>query len=276
MPATTPQKRSAFYQLHQSGCFVMPNPWDVGSAVYLQSLGFKALASSSAGFAWAQGYKDNTVTRDMVLAHLSALSAAVDVPVNADFEGAFAHDADGVAANVTLAVSTGVSGLSVEDYTGDPAAPLYEFAHAVARIKAARAAIDATGANVVLTARTEGFLFGQPDLPETIRRLTAFAKAGADCVFAPGLPDDESIRAVVQAVSPKPVNIMGANTAFTVSGLANLGVRRISTGGAMARTAWGGFMRASQELAEQGTFNSLATAAKGESINQLFQRRSGR
>ena len=270
MPATIAQKRAEFSRLHHAGCFVIPNPWDVGSAVYLQSLGFKALASSSAGFAWSQGREDNTVTRDQVLAHLRAIVASVDIPVNADFEGGFAHDSAGVAANVTLAVETGVAGLSIEDYTGDDANPLYEINAAVERIRAARAAIDAAGANVVLTARTESMLFGKTELPPIIRRLQLFAEAGADCMFAPGLRSLEDIRAVVAAVSPKSVNIMGAYPELTVQDLANLGVRRISTGGALARSAWDGFIKTATELAEKGTLTSLANVIPSPQINKIF------
>jgi len=270
MRTTIAQKRAEFHRLHRAGCFAMPNPWDVGSAVYLQSLGFKALASTSAGFAWSAGREDNTVTRDMVLAHLKSLVDAVDIPVNADFEGGFAHDPEGVAANVTLAVEAGVAGLSIEDYTGDDAGSLYDVQHAVERIRAARAAIDATGADVLLTARTESILFGKPDLAGVIQRLQLFAEAGADCLFAPGLRSPEDIRAVVTAVSPKPVNIMGAYPELSVQILASLGVRRISTGGALARSAWTGFMATASDLAEKGTFASLANVMASTQINKVF------
>ena len=197
-----------FHQLHESGCFVMPNPWDIGSARLLVQLGFPAVATTSAGFAWSMGRPDNHVTVDEAIAHFRAIAHGVAVPVNADFEGGFAIDPDGVAANVTRAVATGVAGLSIEDSTGDSASPLFEFALSVERIKAARRAIDASGTGVVLTGRSEGFIVGRPDLSETIRRLTAYARAGADCLYAPGIAKDEEIAAVVQAVAPKPVNVL--------------------------------------------------------------------
>src|SRR3974390_27684 len=214
---TVAEKRRTFRTLHERGCFVIPNPWDVGSARYLQHLGFKALASTSAGFAFAQGLPDNRVSRDMVLAHLREIVAATDVPVNADFEGGFADAPDGVAESVTLCVATGCAALSIEDSTGDKERPLYDFDLAVARVRAARAAIDRAGGEVVFTARSEGFLVGRPDIDETIRRLKAFAAAGADCLYAPGLRTRELIGAVINAVAPKPVNgIMSAPLGFTV------------------------------------------------------------
>ena len=269
---TMADKRRAFRALHEQGCFVIPNPWDVGTARYLQHLGFKALASTSAGFAFAQGLPDNAVPRDMMLAHLREIVSATDVPVNADFEGGYADAPDGVAESVTLCVATGVAGLSIEDSTGDKDNPLYEFDHAVARLRAARAAIDKAGGGVVLTARTEGFLVGRPDLDETIRRLTAFAAAGADCLYAPGLRTRELIGAVISAVAPKPVNIiMSAALGITVAELAALGTRRISVGSAFARVAWGSFMRAAKEVAEQGRFDSLAGGAPHADLNALFR-----
>lgn len=271
MPTVT-DKRCAFRALHEQGCFVIPNPWDVGTARYLQHLGFKALASSSAGFAFSQGLPDSGVSRDAVLAHLHELVAATDVPVNADFEGGYADDPDGVAANVTLAVATGVAGLSIEDSTGDKDNPLYAFDHAVARLRAARAAIDQTGSGVVLTARTEGFLVGRPDLDETIRRLKAFAAAGADCLYAPGLRTRELIGAVITAVAPNPVNIiMSGALGLTVADLAALGARRISVGSALSRVAWGAFMRAAKEIAEAGRFDAFADAAPHAELNALFR-----
>jgi 2-methylisocitrate lyase-like PEP mutase family enzyme len=268
MTLSADEKRAAFKSLHASGCFVLPNPWDVGSAIALESLGFKALASTSAGMAWAMGRPDTGVTLDAVLAHLTALAAAVDIPVNADFEHAFADDPEGVAANVALAVGTGVAGLSVEDSTGSAETPLYEFTLAVERIAAARSAIDAAGGGVVLTARSEGFISGRPDLAETIRRLTAFAEAGADCLYAPGLRNEADISEVVKAVAPKPVNVLSPGA--PVATLAALGVRRISVGGALARTAWGEFLRAAKEIAEAGTFGAFARGAKGGDLNALF------
>jgi 2-methylisocitrate lyase-like PEP mutase family enzyme len=272
--ATTVDKRAAFRRLHESGCFVLPNPWDVGSAIALESLGFKAIASTSAGLAWSMGRPDNQVGLDQVLAHLKALAAAVDIPLNADFENAFADDPAGVGANVALAVEAGVAGLSVEDSTGDAAQPLYEFALAVERIAAARAAIDAGGSGVVLTARSEGFIAGRPDLEETVRRLTAFAAAGADCLYAPGLADESQIAEMVRALAPKPVNVL--TPGLPVAALAGLGVRRVSVGGSLARAAWGEFLRAAREIAEDGTFNAFARAEPGGRLNRLFSGPSGR
>jgi 2-methylisocitrate lyase-like PEP mutase family enzyme len=268
MTKSVDEKRATFKALHEGGCFVLPNPWDTGSAIALERLGFKALASTSAGMAWAMGRPDTGVTLEAVLTHLTALAAAVDIPVNADFEHAFADEPAGVAANVALAVGTGVAGLSVEDSTGNADEPLYEFSLAVERIAAARSAIDAAGGGVVLTARSEGFISGRPDLVETIRRLTAFAEAGADCLYAPGLRDEADISEVVKAVAPKPVNLL--STGAPVAALAALGVRRISVGGALARTAWGAFLRAAKEIADEGTFVAFAQGAKGGELNALF------
>ncbi|MBL8645040.1 MAG: isocitrate lyase/phosphoenolpyruvate mutase family protein [Rhodospirillaceae bacterium] len=269
MPPTPAQSRAVFHTLHQSGCFVMPNPWDVGTAKYLQSLGFKALATTSAGFAWSQGCADNAVTRDMVLRHLSEIVNAVSVPVNADFEGGFAVEPEGVAENVKRAVDTGVAGLSIEDYTGNPADPLYTFSDAVARVAAARKAIGETGANVVLTARTEGYCFGRPDLAETIRRLKAFADAGADCVFAPAMRDLSQIEEMTAAVAPTPVNVGGAVPGFSVEKLSAIGVRRISLGVGLARAAWTDFMRVAQSVASTGSFDAFASVTRDD-INRLF------
>ncbi|MDQ2954662.1 MAG: isocitrate lyase/phosphoenolpyruvate mutase family protein [Pseudomonadota bacterium] len=264
-------KRREFHRLHHSGCFVIPNPWDIGTTRYLQSLGFKALATTSAGFAFSQGLPDGAVTREAMLAHIAAIAAAADVPVNADFEGGYAHEPDGVAESVRLCVETGVAGLSIEDSTGDKATPLYDFDHAVARVRAARAAINKTGGEVVFTARSEGFIRGRPDLDETIRRLKAYSQAGADCLYAPGLSTHEQISAVIKAVAPKPVNVlMGGPSALTVRDLESLGARRISIGGALARAAWGGFMRAAREIAEAGSFNAFSDAAPGGELNKLF------
>src|ERR1700709_641703 len=251
MPVSTQEKRAAFRKLHESGCFVLPNPWDVGSARALAHLGFKAIASTSAGYAWTIGRADNRVTVDDVCEHLTALCKAVDIPVNADFEGGFAHKPEKVAINVAAAVRTGVAGLSIEDSTGDAANPLYERAFAIERIKSARAAIDADNSGVLLTGRCEGFLVGQADLSMVIKRLQAYAEAGADCLYAPGIRTREQIEAVVAAVAPKPVNLLiGSTSEFTLQEVAALGVRRVSVGGALARAAWGGFMRAAQTLAE--------------------------
>src|SRR3954468_20492312 len=270
MPVTTAEKRATFRTMHQTGCFVLPNPFDVGSAKALQHLGFKALASTSAGFAWTLGKADNRVTVDEVCDHLRALSEAVDIPLNADFEGGYAREPEGVGANVARAVTTGVAGLSIEDSTGDKAKPLYERSLAIARIKAARAAIDADNSGVLLTGRCEAFLWGQPDLNLVIDRLTAYAEAGADCLYAPGIATAEEISTVVKAVAPRPVNLLvgAAGPSLKIAG--DLGVRRISVGGALARMAWAGFMKASKEMAEQGTFTEFANGYPGGELNKMF------
>jgi 2-methylisocitrate lyase-like PEP mutase family enzyme len=270
MPASVSEKRAAFRALHQSGCFTLPNPWDAGSARYLQSLGFKALASTSAGFAWSIGKADNRVTREDVLEHLTALCQATDLPVNADFEGGFAREPEGVAASVRLAVETGVAGLSIEDRTGNADAPLYDAGLAVERIAAAREAIDANDSGVVLVARCEGFLVGRADLDLVVKRMAAFAEAGADCLYAPGLATPEQVTALVQAVAPKPVNVLLGFGALGVNDLAALGVRRVSVGGALARAAWGGFARAARELAEKGTLTIPEGSITGREINALM------
>ena len=256
-----------FRELHREGCFVIPNPWDVGSARLLERMGFRALATTSSGFAWTLGRPDNRVTLDEALAHFRAMSAAVSVPVNADFEGAFAVEPEGVGAHVALASRTGVAGLSVEDATGDPARPLFDFALAVERVGAAREALDRVAPGVLLTARTEGFIVGRPDLEETLRRLRAFADAGADCLFAPGLRDLGAIRSAVAAVAPKPVNVLVGADFTTVAELAAAGVRRISVGGALARAAWTGFLAAAREIAEHGTFGQLSRAVPYAEMN---------
>jgi 2-methylisocitrate lyase-like PEP mutase family enzyme len=267
-------KRRAFRQLHLSGCFVIPNPWDVGSALYLQGLGFKALATSSAGFAWTQGRADGAVTRGQVLEHLQVMVAATDVPINADFENGFGRDADEVDESVTLAVQTGIAGLSIEDSTGDAADPLFAIDTAVERIRAARRAIDAAGGDTLLVGRSEGFVVGRPDLEETIERLRAYSAAGADCLFAPGISTREQIVALVAAIAPKPLNLLiGAASEFTVPGIAALGVRRVSVGGAMARSAWGGFMRAAKLIADEGRFDGFKDAAAGAELNAGFSLR---
>ncbi|HLL27834.1 MAG TPA: isocitrate lyase/phosphoenolpyruvate mutase family protein [Xanthobacteraceae bacterium] len=268
---TVVEKRKAFHALHASGCFVIPNPWDIGSARWLEGAGFKALASTSSGFAWSQGFPDNHVTREMVLAHLRALVAATDVPINADFEGGFAADPAGVAESVTLAVDTGVAGLSIEDSTGDKDRPLYDLDAAAARIRAARAAIDKAGGDTLLVGRAECLLVGRPDLDEVIARLKAYANAGADCLYAPGISKPEQISAVVKAVAPKPVNLLiGSPMGITVKDAAALGVRRISVGGALARSAWGGFIRMAKQIAEEGRFDGFAEAASGGELNKFF------
>jgi len=259
-----------FRQLHESGCFVLPNPWDLGSARLLAQLGFPALATTSAGFAWSLGRKDNHVSLDEALAHFHAIAGCVDVPVNADFEGGFAVAPEGVAANVASAAATGVAGLSIEDSTGDPSNPLFDLTLAVERIRAARTAVDDSGTGILLTARSEGFIAGRPDLPETLRRLTAFAEAGADCLYAPGLRTLAEIGAVVKAVSPKPVNVLVGSDFTNVEELRQAGVRRISVGGALARAAWAGFLEAAREIAERGTFTGLARAVPFADINGRF------
>jgi 2-methylisocitrate lyase-like PEP mutase family enzyme len=270
MPVTTADKRAAFRKLHESGCFIIPNPFDVGSARALQHLGFKALASTSAGFAWTIAKADNDVTVDDVCDHLTALCAAVDIPVNADFEGGFAHEPDKVGVNVISGLKTGVAGLSIEDSTGDAAKPLYEFALAVERIKAARKAIDADNSNVMLTGRCEAYLVGKPDIGFVIERLNAYAEAGADCLYAPGIKTKEDIAAIVKAVAPKPVNLLIGASGLSLKEAGDLGVRRISVGGSLARSAWGGFMKAAREMADKGTFTELASGYSGGELNKMF------
>jgi 2-methylisocitrate lyase-like PEP mutase family enzyme len=268
-------RRAAFRDLHASGCFVIPNPWDPGTARYLAHLGFRALATTSSGFAFSRALPDMdwAVPLDAVLAHVADLVAATNLPVNADFEAGYAHDPAGVGANVRLCVETGVAGLSIEDATGDPATPLYDLDHAVDRVRAARAAIDDSGADVLLTARAECFLVGHPDpLPEAIRRLQAYAVAGADVLYAPGPRQVNDIKAVVEAVAPKPVNVlMSAHTGLTVADLADLGVRRISVGSSLARAAWTGFMRAARRIAEEGSFIGFSDTVPFAEINGFFR-----
>ena len=265
----TPQI-SEYRRLHESGCFVMPNPWDIGSARVLVNLGFRAVATTSAGFAWSIGRRDTEISLEVALAHLRTLSGSVDVPVNADFEDGFAKEPEGVAAHVAAAAATGVAGLSIEDSTGNWQAPLYEFDLAVDRIKAARRAIDEGGTGVLLTGRSEGFIAGRPDIDETIKRLVAYADAGADCLYAPGVRSAADVSAIVRAVAPKPVNVLVGGEYFTVAQLADLGVRRISVGGALARAAWTAFIAAAKEIAEQGTFTSLSRTLPVPEMNALF------
>jgi 2-methylisocitrate lyase-like PEP mutase family enzyme len=263
-------KRRTFRALHQSGCFVIPNPWNVGSARYLQGLGFKALATTSAGHAHSLGYSDGDVTRDMVLAHCREIAQAADVPVNADFEGGYADDPDEVAANVRLCVDTGVAGLSIEDFTGNDADPLYDFDLAVKRVRAARDAIDKAGGDVTFTARTEGFIKNRPDLEETIRRLKAYADAGADCLYSPGIKTREQIVATIKAVAPKPINVLNSGAfGHTVSDLAAMGVRRISVGGTLARVAMHAFVQSARQIAE-GKFDSFAGVISNAELNKFF------
>lgn len=272
LPRVSPSfDRSAeFRELHESGCFVIPNPWDVGSARLLIRLGYRALATTSAGFAWSVGCPDNGVTLEQALAHFGGIAGSVALPVHADFEGGFATAPEEVAANVFRATRTGIAGLSIEDSTRDRAAPLLDFGLAVERIAAARGAIDGSGTGVVLTGRSEGFIVGRPDLRETIRRLTAYAEAGADCLFAPGIRSPEEIEAVVKAVAPKPVNVLAGGDFTTVAELARAGVRRISVGGALARAAWTGFLAAAREIAERGTFTSFAGTVASDELDSAF------
>lgn len=261
-----------FRRLHESGCFVIPNPWDRGGAIYLQSLGFKALATTSAGMAWSAGCPDNAVSVEQVLRHLEEIAAAVTVPVNADFEGGFAIEPDLIAANVARAVRTGIAGLSIEDSTGDAQNPLFELPLAVERIRAARAAIDRSGSGVLLTGRSEGFFAGRPDIGETLKRLQAYAAAGADVLYAPGIRSKEDISAVVRAVAPKPVNLLIPGNWMSIAQAAALGVRRISVGGALARAAWSGFAGAAKEIAENGSFSGLAPSGPSVNLNALFSK----
>jgi len=272
MTSTTRQKRSTFRTLHAQGCFVLPNPWDVGSALMLQGLGFKALATTSSGFAWSQGRPDNGLARDAVLAHLRSIANATDVPVNADFEGGFASSPDGVAESVRMAVDTGVAGLSIEDSTANPDDPLRPIGDAIARIRAARAAIDDAGGDTLLVGRAENFIVGRPDIADAIARLKAYADAGADCLYAPGIRTRDQITAVVAAVAPKPFNLLvGSTSEFSLADIAAMGVRRVSVGGGMARAAWGGFLRAARGLAQDGRFDGFADAASGNDLNAFFR-----
>lgn len=265
-------KRRTFQQLHESGCFAIPNPWDIGSARFLQSLGFKALATTSSGFAWSQGRPDAAGSLDAALAHLHAMAAATDLPLNADFENGYARDAAGVGQSVRLAVETGVAGLSIEDSTGDPSNPLYAIDAAVERMRAARKAIDKAGGDTLLVGRAECFLVGRPDLDETIARLRAYAQAGADCLYAPGIRTRDQIVALVAGVAPKPLNLLvGSTSPLTMAEIAALGVRRVSVGGALARAAWGGFMRAATLLAAEGRFDGFADAASGAELDAFFR-----
>lgn len=260
---------TAFRNLHEAGCFVIPNPWDPGTARVLAQLGFPALATTSSGSAWAVGRRDHGPSLQQTLEHLRAMVSSVEVPVNADFEGGFAIRPEEVAVNVGAAAASGVAGLSIEDSTGDAANPLFEFGLAVERIRAARTAIDASGLRVLLTGRSEGFICGRPDLAETIRRLTAYAEAGAECLYAPGLSTLDEVAAVVKAVAPLPVNALARPT-FTVADLARAGVRRISVGGALARVAWTAFLDAAREIGERGTFSAIGRAIPGAELNALF------
>jgi 2-methylisocitrate lyase-like PEP mutase family enzyme len=271
MPSVA-EKRRTFRQLHESGCFVIPNPWNVGTARYLQALGFKALASTSSGHAHSQGYADGAQSMDDVLAHYREIAAATDLPLNADFENGFADDPDEVAENVTRCIATGVAGLSIEDYTGNDGNPLYDVDLAVARVKAARAAIDKAGGDVVFTARAEGFLHGRPDLDDTVRRLKAFADAGADCLYSPGIRTPEQITATVNAVAPKAINFLNSGSfgSFATSDLADLGVRRISVGGSLARVAMHAFIKTATEIAKDGRYDGFKGVISNPELNKFF------
>ncbi|HEY7887743.1 MAG TPA: isocitrate lyase/phosphoenolpyruvate mutase family protein [Steroidobacteraceae bacterium] len=275
-PSSVADKRRRFHELHRSGCFVIPNPWDLGSARYLQVLGFKALATTSSGFAWSQAALDCGMPREEVLAHLRAMVDATELPINADFQAGFAHEPAGVAESVRLAVETGIAGLSIEDSTGNAAKPLYDLDDAVARMRAARQAIDRAGGDTLLVGRAECFLEGRPDIEETIARLQAYAGAGADCLYAPGVRSPEHIRRVVESVAPKPVNLLvGQAIQASVAEIAALGVRRISVGGALARAAWGGFIRAAKLLAEQGRFDGFADTPSHDTLESLMRAPAG-
>jgi 2-methylisocitrate lyase-like PEP mutase family enzyme len=270
VPRTTAEKRAAFRSLHASGCFVLPNPWDIGSARMLQHLGFEALASTSSGYAWSTGRADYAVTRDDVLQHLTALSAAVDLPINADFESGFATEPEQLAANVALALQTGIAGLSIEDRDLREPAQLYDSALALERLRAARAAIDAAGGDAILVARTEGLLLDRSAVTPAIERLVAFAEAGADCLFAPGVTKPDDIAAMVRAIAPKPLNVLVLDSTQTLAQLRELGVRRLSVGGALARSAWAGMLAAARQL-EAGSFAPLASATPGRELNEIFR-----
>jgi len=273
-PEIVDAKRSTFRHLHESGLFVIPNPWDVGTARYLRSLGFKALATTSSGFAFSHGLPDTdwAVPRDLMLHHIAAIAAVVDIPVNADFESGYAHNPEQVAENVRLCVQTGVAGLSIEDATGDSARPLYEPHLARERIAAAREAIGNSG--VLLTARAECFLMGCPHpLRESINRLEAYAAAGADVLYAPGARTREEIGAIVSAISPKPVNVLvTSSTPLSLAELEQLGVRRVSTGSALARSAWTGFIKAARAIAKENTMSGLDNITPYDEINDFFRK----
>jgi 2-methylisocitrate lyase-like PEP mutase family enzyme len=265
-------KRAAFRALHEQGCFVLPNPWDVGSARMLQGLGFQALATTSSGHAWSLGRPDGTASRAAILEHVRSLVEATELPVNLDFEDGFAQHPEGVAESVRLAIATGVAGVSIEDSTGDPARPVRDIDDAIARVRAARSAIDASGEDVLLVGRAENFFLGRPDLADTITRLQAYAEAGADCLYAPGIRTREQIGAVVAAVAPRPVNLLvGSPIGLTLAEIAELGVRRISIGGGLARAAWGGFLRAARSIAQEGRFDALSEATPGTELNTFFR-----
>ncbi|WP_312941753.1 isocitrate lyase/PEP mutase family protein [Stutzerimonas balearica] len=269
---TVSDKRAAFREMHRAGCFLLPNPWDAGSARLLERLGYRALATTSAGYAWSQGQADGQLSRDDTLAHMRYMATMSDLPINADFESGFGATPEAVFDSVSLALATGVAGLSIEDSTGDPAQQVRDKAQAVERLQAARAAIDAGGGDTLLVGRAENYFVGRPDLDDTVERLLAYSQAGADCLYAPGLRTREEIQTVVQAVAPKPVNVLiGWNSELTVEALAELGVRRISVGGALARAAWGGFIDAARRMIEQGRFDGFGGTPSGAELNELMR-----
>jgi 2-methylisocitrate lyase-like PEP mutase family enzyme len=271
VPPDVADRRRAFRKLHESGCFVIPNPWDAGSARYLERLGFKALATTSSGVAWAHGRADGSFTLEETLEYLRAVVGATSLPVNADFEAGYAPDPAGVARNVRLAIDAGVAGISIEDSTGEPSDPLRDLPSAVVRMQAARGAIDESRTETLLVGRAENFFLGKPDLDDTLRRLRAYSEAGADVLYAPGIKTAEQISAVVKAVAPKPVNLLvGSATQLTMREIEALGVRRVSVGGGLARAAWGGFMQVARQIAEEGRFDGFAGAASGAELNSLF------
>lgn len=272
---TSSQKREDFFQLHQTGCFTIPNPWNIGTARCLEQMDFAALASTSSGHAYANGMPDGTQSLDMVLAHLSELAAAVNIPLNADFENGYADDIEQMQQNIIKCVATGVAGLSIEDAPQGGADGLYDVTVAVSRISAARAAIDQTGERVLLTARTEGFIRGAPDLEQTTRRIAAFVEAGADCIYAPGIKTVEQISAVVKAANGVPVNVLcGSAMSMTVAELEQLGVRRVSVGGALARVAMDSFLRVAQQIAQEGRFDGFGGIIGGAQLDRRFARQS--
>lgn len=268
---TTAEKRAAFHELHKAGCFLLPNPWDAGSTRILESLGYKALATTSSGYAWSQAQADGQLSRFDTLAHMRYLVAVSNLPINADFESGYAATPEGVFESVSLALDTGIAGLSIEDSTGDPSNPLREKSEAIERLQAARAAIDANGGDTLLVGRAENYFVGRPGLDDVIERLVAYSEAGADCLYAPGIKTREEIRAVVQAVAPKPVNVLiGWATDLTVEELSEMGVRRISVGGGLARAAWGGFISAARIMTDEGRFDGFLDTPIGAELNKLF------
>lgn len=270
--ADTQQKRAFFRQLHAQGCFVLPNPWDVGSARYLQRQGFQALATTSAGCAWSEGRPDGAVSLQATLAHLRVMAAATPLPLNADFGDGFGATPQAVQEAVAAAIDTGIAALSIEDASGVADAPLRPIGQAVERLRAARAAIDRAGGDVLLVGRAENFFVGVPDLQDTLQRLRAYAEAGADVLYAPGISTREQISAVVAAAGSKPVNLLvGGPTPLRLQDIAALGIRRVSLGGALARAAWGGLMQATQPIVQDGRFDGLQQAASGTALNALFR-----